>query len=344
MYRNHLVAGLALLLSQTVFGIENFITQSTTPYPPACVSTADLADVFTPSGTRVVYASDFISLTASPDTNNKVSVEMEIYRRGCSDENRSVMFMSANAITTESVYAPRLFASVGGTRYPLRLVTEPNSFEQSIGGSLQKGGFAEYIMDGVAESAVAGTANIISPEQYNGAWTLVIQDGFDASVEFEVPVDAYTGFQKPRKFAFNGRMTGNWVSDGATDQGFLISFNEFVNNDGVQNQMFLSWYTFDTDGSTLWLVADTFHDTGEDSVDLTIQKVTNGVFMGSQEVSRADVGTATLTAEDCNAMTFQYDLTSLGLGTDTVTLKRIFSLETAGFACRDQAARIDALQ
>jgi hypothetical protein len=343
MFRNYFIAGLALLFSQSIFGIENYITHSTTPYPPACVSTADLADVFTPSSTRAVYASDFISLTASPDTGAKVNVEMEIYRRGCVDENRSVMFMSANAITTGSVYIPRLFAEIGGTRYPLRLVTEPNSFEQTMGGSLQPGGFAEYIMDGVAESAVAGTANIISPEQYNGAWTLIIQDGFDANQEFEVQIDAYTGFQKPLKFAFNGRMTGNWVSDGATDQGFLITFNEFINNDGVQNQMFLSWYTFDTDGSTLWLVADSFHDTGEDSIELSIQKVTNGVFMGSQEVNRTNVGTATLTAENCNEMTFTYDLASLGLGADTVTLKRIFSLETAGFACRDQAARIEAL-
>ena len=343
MFRNYLITGLALLFSNTVSGIENFITHATTPYPPACVSTADLEDVFTPSSTRVVYASDFISLTASPDTSAMVSVEMEIYRRGCADENRSVMFLSANAITTGQVYVPRLFAEIGGARYPLRLVTEPNTFEQKMGGTLQRGGFAEYIMDGVAESAIAGTANIISPEQYNGSWTLVIQDGFDANLEYEVSVDAYTGFQRPRKFAFNGRMTGNWVSDGATDQGFLITFNEFVNNDGVQNQMFLSWYTFDTDGSTLWLVADTFHDTGEDSVELTVQKVTNGVFMGSQEVNRTDVGTATLTAETCNEMTFMYDLTSLGLGADTVTLKRIFSLETAGFACRDQAARIDAL-
>lgn len=343
MFRNYLIAGLALLFSQTIFGIENFITHSTTPYPPACLSTADLEDVFTPSSTRAVYASDIIGLTASPDTNAMVSVEVEIYRRGCVDENRSVMFMSANAITTGSVYVPRLFADIGGTRYPLRLVTEPNSFEQKMGASLQPGGFVEYIMDGVAESAIAGTANIISPEQYNAAWTLVIQDGFDANLEFEVPIDAYTGFQKPRKFAFNGRMTGNWVSDGATDQGFLITFNEFVNNEGAQNQMFLSWYTFDTDGSTLWLVADTFHDTGEDSVELTVQKVTDGVFMGSQEVNRTNVGTATLTAENCNEMTFMYDLTSLGLGADTVTLKRIFSLETAGFACRDQAARIEAL-
>ncbi len=235
-----------------------------------------------------------------------------------------------------------MFARIGEDRYPLRLAKEPNSFEQDLGGQLEGSGSQVFIMDGVAESDIATTENIFTAGQYNSDITLIIEDGFDGT-EFEVAVQAYTDFQKPRKFPLNGRLSGNWVVEGVPDQGFVISFNEFVDGNGARNQMFLSWYTYNTDGSNLWLVADTFHDTAEDSVDLNIQLVTSGEFMANVQADRSDVGSATLTAENCNEMTLEYNLESLGLGSGTVTLVRIFSVEMAGFACRDQQSRIDAL-
>jgi len=345
MLKKYYFAGLAVLLSSSAFAIENFVTQATTPYPPACMSTADPEEVFTPSGTKIVYLDQLVSeFTAFPETKNNATVEMKIERRGCKDTDRSVILVSVSMINGgDAFFMPRFFAEIGGTRYPLRLANEPNSFEQDYGGALKSRGRMDFILDGVAESKIASTDNIISVEQYNGAFTLVLQDGFDDTKEVSLPVSGYTGFQKPRKFPMNGRMTGNWVSEGATDQGFLISFNEFIDGNGVQNMIFVSWYTFASDGSNLWLVANAFHDIAADSVDLTVQLVEDGEFLGDKEVSRIDVGTATLTAENCNEITFDYDLASLGLGAGTVTLTRIFSLEIAGYACRDQTARLDAL-
>ena len=344
MFKKYYLTGLAVLLSPTAFAIENFVTQATTLYPPACLSTAPLEEVFTPSGSRIAYLDQLTKFTAFPNTGNDATVEMQIVRRGCKDPDRSVILVTANMITGgDSFFLPRLFAEIDGTRYTLRMANEPNSFEQDYSGALQSTGPVEFVLDGVAESKIASTGNILSVAQYNGAFKLIIQDGFDASVEYELEIGAYSGFQIPRKFPMNGRMSGNWVSEGATDQGFLISFNEFIDQNGVQNMMFLSWYTFATNGSTLWLVANTFHDIAEDSVTLNIQLVENGEFLGDKVVDRTDVGTATLTVESCNEITFEYDLTSLGLGTGTITLKRIFSLEIAGYACRDQAARLDAL-
>lgn len=345
MLKKLALAGLVLLFSQTAMGIENFITHATTLYPPACVSTAPLEEVSTPSGTRIQFLNQLVSLTAFPDTGDKADVEVNIYRRGCSDPERGVMFISLSLVGgSEAFFLPRLFAEVGGKRYQLRLVNEPNSFEQEQGGTVAGRGFREYIMDGVAESKIATTENIFSIDQYNGAFTLFMQDGFDVTTEFEVlPITAYTGFQKPRKFPLNGRLAGNWTVEGVPDQGFVIAFNEFINEDGVQNMVFLSWYTYDKDGSLLWLTAANFHDVAADSVELDIELVTNGEFLGSKTADREVVGTATLTAESCNELTLAFDLEMLGLGTDTITLNRIFSLETAGYACRDQKARLDAL-
>lgn len=338
------VAGLLLVVSQTAVGIENFITHATTLYPPACVSTANFEEVFTPSGTRVQFLDELVMLTSFPDTNSDVSVEMRIFRRGCKDPERSVIYISTSMVGgAAGFFLPRLFAEVDGTRYPLRLVNEPNSFEQEQGGAIKGPGFREFIMDGVAESKIPTTDNILSIAQYNGAFTLIIQDGSDPTTEFVLPITAYTGFQTPRKFPLNGRLSGNWIVEGVPDQGFLISFNEFINADGIQNMVFLSWYTYNTDGSLLWLTGAVFHDVAVSTVDLPLDLVTNGEFLGSKTADREVAGSATLTAESCNEITLTYDLTALGLGSNTVTLQRIFSLETAGYACRDQAARLDAL-
>lgn len=344
MFKKYYPAVLAVLFSANAFAIENFVTQATTLYPPACLSTAGPDEVFTPSQTRIAFLDQVVKFTAFPETKNDASIDMQIVRRGCKDPDRSVILVSTSLITGgDAFFLPRFFAEIEGTRYPLRLANEPNSFEQNYGGALQSTGREDFVLDGVAESRTASTANIISVAQYNGAFKLIMQDGFDESIEFELAIGAYSGLQKPRKFPMNGRMSGNWVSEGATDQGFLISFNEFIDGDGVRNMVFLSWYTFNTDGSTLWLVANNFHDIAADSVELNIQLVENGAFLGKKPVDRTDVGSATMTVESCNEITFEYDLASLGLGVGSITLTRIFSLEIAGYACRDQTARLDAL-
>jgi hypothetical protein len=344
MFRIYYSASLALLFSTAAFGAENFVTHATTPYPPACVSTADLGEVGTPSNTRITFLNQLVGLTAYPNTSETANVEMTIIRRGCKDPDRGVLMVTANLINGgESFFLPRFFAEIGGTRYPLRLTNEPNSFEQKQGGSLKSTGPEEYILDGVAESEIATTDRIISVDQYNGAFKLILQDGFDPSTEFELEVTAYTGFQVPRNFPLNGRLSGNWVVKDVPDQGFVIAFNEFINQDGVQNFIFFSWYTYNTDGSTLWLTAGAFHDIANDSVELDFELVTNGEFLGDKTADREVVGSATLTAENCNEMTLDFNLEQLGLGSDSVTLSRIFSLETAGYACRDQTARLDAL-
>lgn len=344
MFSKFFFSVLISLFSQAVFGIENYVTQPTTPYPPGCVSNVPFDTAGTPSLGRVVFGTDLVSLTAWPDNGNKATVEMFIYRRGCNEPGRSVLMVSMQLIAGGDAYfLPRFFANINGTRYPLRLVNEPNSFEQKMGGALRGSGFTEFILDGVAESDIASTQNIISPTQYNAAFELIIQDGFDDSIEFVVQVKAFGTFPKPSKFPINGRLSGAWAVAGIPDQGFVISFDEFVDATGVTNLVVFSWYTYGLDGSMLWLFANSFHDLATNSVDLLLQVLSGGEFMGAMPVTRTDVGTAKLIAISCNELILEYNLETLGLGSGTVTLVRLFSVETAGYACRDQEARIEAL-
>jgi hypothetical protein len=52
------------------------------------------------------------------------------------------------------------------------------------------------------------------------------------------------------------------------------------------------------------------------------------------------VGSVTITGNHCNDLGFEYELTAIGLGSGNTHLERPFSLETAGYACRDLEARI----
>jgi hypothetical protein len=54
------------------------------------------------------------------------------------------------------------------------------------------------------------------------------------------------------------------------------------------------------------------------------------------------VGSVIITANDCNDLSFHYELDDINLGSGDEKLQRRFSLETAGYVCRDLDARIEA--
>jgi len=54
------------------------------------------------------------------------------------------------------------------------------------------------------------------------------------------------------------------------------------------------------------------------------------------------VGNMTIKGNNCNDLTLQYNLEEIGLGTGSQHLNRLFSLETAGYVCRDLEARMEA--
>jgi hypothetical protein len=113
-------------------------------------------------------------------------------------------------------------------------------------------------------------------------------------------------------------------------------------HDDLPLVIFFSQYTFDAESRPLWLVGNAEFEPGTSEVTIPIVKVTNGEFRGSKRAEREIVGSVTLTANSCNDLSFEYDYSSLGLGTGTRRLQRLYSLETAGYDCRDYEARVAA--
>ena len=340
MYKPYLLAA-GLLTSQAALAIELFETNPTTPYPPGCISTT-LDGLTSPTGGRQVYGDDVLSFSGFPDTSNDALVNTQIFRRGCIEENRSILFIRFEVLG-DAFFAPNVSARVGPDEYELRLVSEPNTFESSQSGRALVPAVYEFIVDGLAESAVRNNTNVMTPTQYSGPFTLRITDFVDSSVEYSIALPAWNTNIKPIRVPLQGRLSGVWVAEGATDQGLLISFNELVVGEETQQFVFFSWYTFDAEGNTLWITAGDTHNVGASELQLDLQLVTNGEFMGDKTADREVISTATLRVESCNEMTLTYDLSSLGLGMGTATLLRLSSLETSGYACRDLEARLDAL-
>ena len=331
----------AVLFSQSATARDNFVTSPTAPYPPGCTS-SDNRGISTPTQSRQVYADDAIQLTDAAGGSD-ISVNVLIYRQGCIEDNRSVMRVTFENFTTNRLFAlPEIVLFVNDTAYPMRLVPEANTFETNNSGLIYSLGTFDFVVDGPTESSVTSNTQIISPEQYSGAVTMIIRDALDSSNEYSVPLPLWNTEIKPSRYPLNGRLSGTWVSADAADQGFLIAFNELVSESGAEQQVFFSWYTFDQNGDQLWLVTNALFPINAAAVEMPLQLVTNGSFLGEAVADRETISTAILTAISCNELELEYDLTSLGLGEGTLTLIRTFALETAGYACRDVQARLDA--
>jgi hypothetical protein len=154
---------------------------------------------------------------------------------------------------------------------------------------------------------------------------------------------------------FSGRLSGIWTSAGAEDQGFMISISNQVvpepapndNGEGIAREslpliLFFAQYTYDDEGQLLWLTGAKILPQGSQQVELPIEEVTGGEFMGQTVASRKLIGTVKLTAISCNDLRLEFDYSTLGLGTGSLQLQRLFSLETAGHECRDYAALVSA--
>ncbi len=341
-----LAAGAALLIAMAsahrAEARDNFVTSPTAPYPPGCVSSNN-AGVSTPTTSRQVYADDIITLTDAAGGAD-AGVNVQVYRRGCIEEGRSLLYIEFESVTTNRIVAvPRVFISRGETRIPMRLTPEANTFEVDQTAMYLPNGSFLYLVDGPAESRVTGETPVLTPDEYSGALTLFIQDALDEEKEYSVRMPQWLETIRPLRYPLNGRLSGAWVSAGAERQGFLIAFNEFVTEEGARQQVFFSWYTYDADGQPLWLTAGAFHDLGASSVTLPVVLLTGGEFLGDATPEETAVGDAILTAESCGELTLDYDLESIGLGQGSLTLTRSFAVETAGYACRDVQARLEEL-
>jgi hypothetical protein len=199
--------------------------------------------------------------------------------------------------------------------------------------------------DDVPEGENPWQPSALSAADYNGSFKLVLTGGDNSELVIDVP-SSEEMFDSNPAIPLSGRLSGNWVADGAADQGFLISVSELAGVEMLGDPltspllMFLSWYTYDAEGNLLWLTGAAQFEQGASHVTVPIELVTNGEFLGTKVADREVVGNVTITGNNCNDLGFEYDLNDIALGSGTKRLKRLFALETAGYTCRDLEARI----
>ena len=363
--RPQLLAFVSILCSNNIFSFSTFLENPYSPYPAGCATLPDQQTLL--YGENVVkFADQRITLTDASNPLLELDANVAAYRIACADSNRSVVWLAFTMpvdVPSGGLYVtPEVRAELGDNYYAaMSLAREPNSWDvgnegwshgQIFGGAADYENVYEktwiFVLDNTSPfAAYFDPSNIVSAAQYNANFNLELNWRDYGGYVIEVPATANVLTANPG-IPLSGRLSGNWVINGASDQGFVIAISEVVGDaiPQVNNLLnsplliFLSWYTFDSDGDLLWLTGATQFEMGDTEVTIPIEKVTNGEFMGSKTADRSTVGNVTITGNNCNDLSLQYDLTNIGLGSDTQHLQRLFSLETAGYACRDLEARI----
>jgi hypothetical protein len=331
---------LLVFSSSPAQAIEGYYTHWWTPYSPSCVFTLTAAYDPNTQGENQILVSETISLGSADTSSPPVQIEMQVIRRACTEENRSALFMLLRNPSEMPYKAPKVTARIESESYKLRLSEEPNTRVEDNASKT----YTQDVMFVIDGADIRVVDNAISADQYNGAFRLIVEDTGETGHVYEYDLPANNPELTPKRKLLNGRFSGTWVAEGTEDQGFQLSIQELLTSGSMRPHAFLTWYTFDNDGNMLWLSgAGIFGFMGDSHVSLNMDLVTNGEFMGSKKAERRRLSDAMLRVENCNRLIFNYDLEELGLGKGTVFLKRIFSLETSGYACRDVQRRLDTV-
>jgi len=325
---------------------ENYYSNLNTLYPQGCATNYQISDQLPSKGSDIT--SGLIRLKEAAAITQIHDVNIRVYRRGCTEPGRSILMFEMTVVddmddVSESVLAPMFQADRFGSIHGLRGTREPNSWVASDDSRwVAEGETLTMFLDGISiYDPDYDASKVLSIDEYNGDWELKILDPRDQR-GYMVDIPEYRDQHMLSELPLSGRLSGNWVVNGVADQGFVLAFQELAGE--VRPFVFLSWYTYDKDGRTLWLTGGNAFDIGDSQVEIPIEYVTGGEFMGSKTAERAVIGTAVLKAVSCDNIRLEYDLSSMGLGTGIRRLERSFSLETQGYACRDNEARLEALE
>ncbi len=328
-------------------------------YPPGCATVPDVQAAL--YGQNIVkFYEGRLALVNARNTSQQIDSIVTAYRVACAEPNRSVIWLSFSippGVNPSTLYQlpPISFKLSDGWRPYASLSREPGGvalsepIAQIIGDSSQypsAGGNAKtwtYILDLDAETAYWDRP--ISPGEYNGRFYLQFYGPGKSDkpiLEIAVPsTDELLG--RNPYLPLNGRLSGNWVVDGAADQGFVLSVSELVPKsiprpDKIADSpllIFLSWYTFGSHGEPLWLTGSAQILPGETEAILSLDLVSGGKFMSAAHAGRTQAGSLKLKAINCGQINLEYDLSAIGLGAGNKQMKRLFALEIAGFNCND---------
>ncbi|HLF30924.1 MAG TPA: hypothetical protein VI566_07840 [Xanthomonadales bacterium] len=365
--KTNIVLLMALLLSFNAQAYSNFISNPYALFPPGCVTVPDRQlQLF---GDDIVKVAEARISLPNARGDNLLPADLAVYRVACADPNRSVIWLEF--VSPDYNYylyeTPSVGLIIDGGWRNFRLSREPDTWgvgngDQNpgtvFGGEMGGMGWETswiFLLDSDTPLASQGSGwgYDVTAAQYNDSLALHLRWQGTEGVVIDIPSTASV-FAAKSLIPLSGRLSGNWVVDGAPDQGFVIAVSELVGDsiplrnfvDG-QDELeklpllfFLSWYTFDANGGMLWLTGASQFQMGDTEVTVPIVLVTNGEFLGDKTADREVVGSVTITGNNCNDLKFEYVLTDIGLGSGTKRLQRLFSLETAGYTCRDLEARI----
>ena len=325
-----------VLFCHQVAAFENFFN-SRTPYPSGCVTYFMYQGIY-PGGAQILVQGPII--INSTTQTGAVTAQMTIYRTGCANDSRSVLWLELEIEddgdgVAEYGVVPQFSAIVGPDEFPLRPTEEPSGWVSNDSGiALAEGTMRYYVLDVPTPFSTGFDPGFFFiPSLYNGAFTLFI-DNQDTDSDYTAEIGAYDGTLSPSIMPLNGRLSGIWVVLGASDQGFVISFSEIPGND-TEGLIFFSWYTFDDTGTNVWLVGNGNYTIGDGSITFNLELVTDGEFMGGKTATRIPAGSVTILARHCNLLEMFYDLSPVGLGTATVEVVRLAGIETSSFTCMD---------
>lgn len=347
-----------------------------TPYPPGCATLPTVqASLYGDNAVRFWSGSLWLEvvnkLQGDDPFKNLGQVDLSLYRVACAEPGRSLI-VAEFRLPSEWV-DPRksvlvlpsfAFEGPGGFHYvPLQLNAEPNLPGQAPGqrdftkyaiGDYTNGwydprGFTwRYVLD--MDPAAGGWGPDVT-EMYNEPHgPLYVLQNNEMLAAIDVPATLALVQPNPA-LPLNGRLNGVWVEDAAADQGLVLSFGNPIPSSGPQADapesadllVFLSWYTFDANGEALWLTGAAPFSQGSTEVQIPIELVEQGQFLGGKAAERSVIGTARLKASSCDELELEYDLADLGLAAGNIRLQRFQALETAGYPCRDYKARQDSL-
>lgn len=363
---------LYLLGCASALANSNFVSNPYLPYPPGCARVPSAEELRTQA---VKFFEDTVDL-ANVRSHEMVPVRMAAYRSPCSEPNRSLVWLELTLPATHAGEGVELELQVSvaepetNWRHLMNLVAEPNGWgaggwvdreqtylasdEQPIAGEIWNVVGERrwlFLLDNGPPLSEGWFGDVgLTPSQYNASFKWWLRYPPYDYMSIDVPATADVLPTPTPRLPLSGRQSGTWVIEGADDQGFQLAISEQVGKrqdfapavPDLPLVMFFSQYTFDADGNPLWLVGNAEFEPGASEVTIPIVQVTNGEFRGSTPADREVIGSVTLSSNSCNDVTFEYDYTGLGLGQGSERLQRLFSLETAGYDCRDYEARVAA--
>lgn len=327
-------------------GRENFLSSAESLVPPNCL-TAPL-----PAAAGTITQS-IVSFPVTEAVNGpRTNVRVRLWRADCHQPGRSALLIQFENVTGNFFQAPFLGPLLLGNQtlgfssatYRLR----PNDFSMPTQLDLQTDWFlnngvsAPYLIE-IGPLLPDQEANELDIEDYQlsfGLTFLAFNNQGGLSDIDTVTIPAASNSNSATQFGqepLTGRYSGNWIAQDTRDQGILLSISELPDRRLVA---FMAWFTYGPNGEQAWFTGNSFFTIGDHQVSFNLGQGKNGVFQGNQAADRfPPAGAATLSAINCAQMELQFNLSGIGLGSDTVLLERLFNGEIAGYSCRDLPAR-----